>query len=765
MGPVTRVLVTVRHPDYALLGFVSALFFLLEIVLFSGLRFVTGYFEAQLAIALGLLGLLVGGAVATCVSERRASSVRRFGTLSLSMSPVLAFGSVLIAQPLFWVAALLALVAFVPLGVLIGIVYRDVNVRVGYAVELVAGVGGFAIALLALRYLREEGAFVVAALSAALFALGYLRGAGGLMRSGLVGVVVLLLVVFGTNLQRDYLNLVEVAHCDLTRPHAVGKIICFKEVPYAYALLRSEGSIMARVDIIALRTAAGPLVITSFAGDQNDAVQAFGPEAYAHDARLPDVGAVDDALIIGAGVEGVVKAVRADGVARITALELNGTVVDLWRRDRELREYAHEPFANAELVHADGRAYLAASDRDFDLITLMNTHRAPGAGSLGEPDFLHTREALRRMYERLSHEGSLVIEERLTDEVSVAAVRRILGTLRTALIAAGVADPAEHVALYAWTSLPSVPEGEHSPPAGVGRYFQIVVQKRPIMEEDRARLMAWADVAARADTRMMPTSAVFGEWIWLPEVVTEGEGERMQFIAALTGSSSVATITDNQPFAFRVEDTSSRVAVSAAAAFSTALALALGWWLWRTRGKSVRRRTALPLFFSLIGFGYMGFEVFFIAVFQQVLGSVLLALVASIAGMLLASAAGAALLGRFCLAPVLWLLAPLIAGGAALTTLLLPQAAVGGTWYAFPLAFGLAALAGGSLGAFFPWGVACARDGYACEVPLLVGLNGAALALAVPLAFLVAVGWGLAALAALSVALYILAVVVRLLAH
>jgi len=77
-------------------------------------------------------------------------------------------------------------------------------------------------------------------------------------------------------------------------------------------------------------------------------------------------------------------------------------------------------------------------------------------------------------------------------------------------------------------------------------------------------------------------------------------------------------------------------------------------------------------------------------------------------------------------------------------------------WLRFSLAFLLAAGSGLTLSVFFPYGIAEARKYFRAELPMLVGFNGSAMALGVPLAFLIASEWGFFSVAAGVVILYVL---------
>jgi len=737
---------------YLLLGCVSALFFFLQIVAISGLRFVTTYLHAQLGLALGLLGLLAGGLLATVIPEVYAQRARTIAVLTLGVLPGFVFGGVVFAQPYFWASAFVIALAFVPFGFLIGSLYREVHPYRGYAFELLCGVSGFTLALASVVYLREESSLVVASLLGILISFWYVQK----WRIGLGVFFILVCALLYTHLQDNRLNFVSLAKCDLSEETAVAKLICLKEVPHAYASLRSLGSVTARIDIVALQTYDGPLLSTAFAGNLNDAIQPFPPEAYLHDARIPDIADKPRVLILGAGAEGVVKAVRADGAVQIDVVELNGAIVRLWENDTELNEYAHHPFTDSVLRKGDGRRYLATTEEHYDLVTMMNTHRLQQAGTLEEPNFLHTEEAFALAYKRLTEGGALVIEERYGNPSAHAAALRVLATVRAALDGAGVAAPEAHIAVYAWGSDESAAAAglEYAP------YIQVVVTKQPIGGEFRARLLAWAEEAGRTDNRTMAINAIFYEWLWLPEVYAHEE-----FAAVLGGSGgAVYPVTDRRPFILERAGLESSVLNAALYVFGILAALTLGWWVYGTR---TVRTLAWPLYFLAIGIGYMLVELLYIGYLQLYTGSVLVSVALGIGGMLSASAVGGWLAHRYPNIIRSWMygVPAVLAMNAAVPLYVLPQLSAGWVSLQPALAVGSMLLAGFALGPFFPYGVSCTRTRFRHLLPALVGINGSALALGVPLGLFLAVGWGYGALALIAVLLYSAAVAIATLAH
>ncbi len=119
------------------------------------------------------------------------------------------------------------------------------------------------------------------------------------------------------------------------------------------------------------------------------------------------VGAVDQALVIGAGGGTEVRVASAHGVAKTVAVEIHPELVE-FARDAG----AGEQSGVVEWVVADARSYVARTRDSFDLISIAPAggfgSAAAGIMSMNE-DFLHTVEAYTAYLQRLTVNGRLAI--------------------------------------------------------------------------------------------------------------------------------------------------------------------------------------------------------------------------------------------------------------------------------------------------------------------------------------------------------------------
>jgi len=749
---------------FILLFYTAFLFFFLEFVLFVALRFTTSHFHALLIIAISLLGLLFGGVVATAV---RASFLRRatfLGSLALLFVVWTGFGGVILSFTHFWTSSVLLGITFTPIGFLIGILYRTLEPWRAYATELLGGVFGFAGALFLIPLIREENALLFAfLLSVGFFTVFY----WGALKEFSQKFLVLALFLFAatllfTNIRDDSLNLIRMASCRVSSEvvSVLPKITCLKNIEIEYTVVRSLGSVVDRFDIVAV--SSSDILLAAFSGAQTDIIQPFPPEAYIFDARIPSSAVPDQprVLVIGTGGEGVMKVIKTLGARDITVAELNPAVARLWRDDSMLKKYARDPLGGVSLEVVDGRVFLETHVEQFDLITMMNTHRVRNAGHFGEPDFLHTKEAFQLILERLGPAGLLVFEEPTFNDAARQAAKNIAATLQEAMYEAGIKNPSEHVVLYQWTG--AAPNGELPRDVPLP-YVQFAVKKTPWTNQDITQLKKWAGEAGRTDNRVARSNAVFHKWLWLPFQGGGSDGSVSSFVSVLTGGtnsslSATAVITDASPFPIALTGFDNVTLWRSLFIFSGVLIAAMIWWYFKTEEKKRKGRIVFPLYFILIGFGYMFIEILLLQRFQLYLGSVSLSFVSAIAGLLTASALGSWFFSRKkLLINALFYSAPVLIFTLLLYILVgLPTLYFEPIWLRFSLAFLLAAVSGLTLSVFFPYGFVQARKYFRTELPMLVGFNGSAMALGVPLSLLVASQWGFFSVAVGVAVFYVL---------
>ncbi|MGF1476498.1 MAG: hypothetical protein ACFB6S_13125 [Geminicoccaceae bacterium] len=115
-------------------------------------------------------------------------------------------------------------------------------------------------------------------------------------------------------------------------------------------------------------------------------------------------------LVIGAGGGQETKAALVYGAAHVDAVEMVGTVVDI--TGGHYSDYIGDVFGDARVdhVHGEGRAFLRAHDKRYDIIQIFSNHTsssmAAGSGAVSAT-FLQTVEAYEEYFSSLADNGIL----------------------------------------------------------------------------------------------------------------------------------------------------------------------------------------------------------------------------------------------------------------------------------------------------------------------------------------------------------------------
>lgn len=742
--------------ELALVALASFCFFALQMLLISGLRFSTTYVQAQLMLALGLLGILLGGVLAARVPDSELSVWLHRWVRLFPLLPLFGLFGVIISFAYPIASMVLLTVVFVPLGAVLTGLYRRYSPWQLYAVELLSATAGLLAVVLWLPPLREENALLVLAAAAGVVLLFRPDVVPARPIRLLLGCFVLSVLVFvSINRELPYLNLALHTWCDVERVHEISgnKIMCLDELGTSYRLLDSFGSVVDRIDIVDpehMRDYYG----VGYSGTRNDLLLPYSPEQYQFDARIPSgIVASPTTLILGAGAEGVVKVAKSLPASEITVVELNPAVLQVWDASLPYHEYAHAPLSDTRIYQDDGRAFLRHQGGVYDIITLMNTHRAVQTTHFGQPDFLHTKEAFQEYLDALTEVGFLTIEEPSYHNAADGEIARRISTIQAALRERGSSDPNQHLVVYQWVAI----DKDDSFAESYGLvYTQILLKRTPWQPGELAAFREWAAASQDTSRFLRPTSMAFYRPVWYPDTglqPTLASSSPIQ--ATLTKPESHPILTDTTPFARTIAPVDQRL-LAGVLAVMTLVLLCSSWLVYQQSGRVSLRWLG---YFTLLGIGYMFVEVFLLQWWQLYLGSVTLALGITLGGLFVAGAAASLFTwsrlrlttGRLWLA--LALVALLLLAGYHL-----PLDAVS-YWTRLVTATLLTVGVGGILAIFFPLGVARLPVGLRSQVATLVGLNTVSLAVAVPIALLLAAGYGFAVLLIIAGLAYLLALI------
>ena len=704
-----------------------------EVAVTSLFAVVLAYHYVSLAIAIGLLGFGLGALGARPLLRNRSG----FGPVAwLAGAASLAMvGTVLLI--VLWPSAgrlagyaLAALVPFACLGAALAYVYARLPERSAllYAVDLAGGALGVLLALGALHAWGGVGAALAVAVLPAVAAI--LLGALGVERSWVSGTLAAVIV----------------AAALAWRPDVNWK--AFTDAPpdkTMIAVLRAGGRIEAtrwdgfgRTDLVADPREPDRKMLFIDGGAGSYVYRWDGSESGLAGFRslmeyLPFRMGVSPrrVLIIGPGGGLDVLLALAGGATEVTAVEIDGGLVDLVRSP-EVSAFAGGLFdrPGVTLVQGDGRNFAARAAGPYDLIllNLVYTQAAEARSFALTENYVFTKQAFARYLDLLEPGGHVAVISHSALEAS-----RALLTGVEALGDRGVRPEAA----VGHTALLMTPD-----PEPTMRRSLMILGRSPLFQGTVGGL---ADGAAQLGLQAIHLPG--REEKALAGLVT-GKQDLKAFLQ--DSEYDLSPTTDDRPFFFQL-DPGMPQALSTQLTVALLLLAFVSWLVWgfRTGRKGLPGFAAPFGYFVLLGLAFMLVEIPLIQQAMLLLGSPQVSMAVVVVSLLLGGGLGAALSGRFAAGRLArWAAAAAVGAGVLalaarfllppLTAALLPF----GLWARFGgLAVVLLPL-GVLLGMPFPSGIRLVGAQRPLDIPLLYAVGGAASVAGSALAVFIAVTGG-----------------------
>lgn len=396
----------------------------------------------------------------------------------LSLEPL-----ALLSSPLAWLKLALSFLLYAlpfsltALAVIATLQDRPEAAPGRYGADLAGAALGSLLALPALQYVPGPGVLLVASALCALSAALFVPSRRALLLGGAMAVACLFIgLSFGGGLP---LHITEAKASRAGRPF--GDLLADRRVT-----LDTRWGPLGRVDRVRFRNGQERLILDAGVA----AVRIPKRPVRKSDVTLPyELIPGARVLIIGSGAGYEAKEALALGASQVDAVELNPDIAaqtpPALTRDPRMRLFVEE-----------ARAFLEQPGPPYDVIlmvhTISNAATAAGALQLAE-DYLLTRQAILRMWARLSPQGILLItrpEAQLARLIRVAqttlqnrmgsaagtSAYRLLGAEAPA--GGGVEDFQRHA--FAWA--------ERS--AGLSFYAGLMLKRTPFTPEEAARVKA-----------------------------------------------------------------------------------------------------------------------------------------------------------------------------------------------------------------------------------------------------------------------------------
>lgn len=736
----------------------SAIGLAYEITLTRLFSVIFQYHYVFLIVSLSIAGLSIGAAVAAWRRPRSDNDWNSTIYATLLLSLLLTGTGVLIAllrtANLMLLVLVVALLPFAAIGFLTSTLFARFTRQSGllYAADLVGGATGVGVALLGISWLGALDGIFALAVGSAIVALmvGWIaqQQALQLRAAGLALVLVAGVIV------NNVIHLVSFAPGDITDAPPDKTMMQVLQDNSA-SILETRWGPFARLDTVitsddtlryVFTDAGAGSIMLRYDGD-NQKID-WMQQDIEYLPFVVDAHTTAKVLILGSGAGRDVLMAKLGGAKEITAVEINGALVQLTRDSASYNGSVYD-LPGVQTVVADGRNYVERSDSRYDLIyanVVYSQAAAPGHSALSE-NYIFTREALRSYWQHLSDNGRIGF----VTHQGIEGIRLIIAALDM-LRGEGLNIPEalQHVSLASLTS--GDPETRTS----------VVLIRRQPWTRDSAAAYSTEVHDRNAGALYLPYYQELGF-----DSLAQGQVSLEGYIASNPEFNYVPS-TDDRPFFYQLRPElppglSDLLLVGVLATF-----IYLSWlvFFFVRRDQGQWKRASLTPYFALLGAAFLLVEIPQIQRFSLLLGQPALALVTVIGGLLIGSGLGSLLSNRVGLAqmPRLVMSLCIALGVLILITLWLYPVII--RW-ALPLdlpariAVTIAAMLplGLLMGVPFPSGLRVAHQADPQGVAAFWGANAISSVLGSALAMSLAVTLGFSAALALGAALYVLAAV------
>ncbi len=463
----------------ALLSFGAASTFLTVSPRFAG-RSVNAGLVARYALAFSLATVLC---LATATKIRfYPLDAYTYGDYSNVFSLFLLY--VVVGVPFFF--------AGVAIGYLISRAGEAIN-RLYFADLFGAGTGAL-LAIAGINRLGAEATIYAVGAVGAIVAVLYSSGGGRRLRAGAAGALALCVLMTVVGARREIFPVYfppEKIFRDAMEPHyyrwhTIARVDVLKPTErwwsFGGALSPTYQGVWPKVRGI-YQDGAAPTGIMEVPGGDVNALSILG--YYLQGAPYILKPRPEQALVIGVGGGIDVLIALYHGARRVVGVELNPVTIDAVRR--EFADFAGRIFdrPDVEIVNGEGRHYLTASDRQFDVIQLsgVDTYAAASSGAYAlSENFLYTLEAMRDYWDHLRPEGVLSFSRWLF--TPPRETLRLVAIQLEALRRLGVERPDRHFMVFCGRMW----KGESLPP-----WAETLLKKAPFSEAEAASCRQWAE--------------------------------------------------------------------------------------------------------------------------------------------------------------------------------------------------------------------------------------------------------------------------------
>jgi len=736
----------------------SALIMMLEILFYHVLIYIKNYLEATSIISVALLGISVGGIGGYFLSHYKKENLLPVISLSTSIFILLCVFNCIYAPQLLKYPVILFL-PFFGLGSIVTYFFIDLKEHKAYFWNLTGAAAGVLSICILIPLFKSENVLIIiiclTSLSSLLVIKNKLSSAPGVIS---VIIALLALSAFFVNIQTNFFDFAK--NTKVTSPDDRFKVYRYLRNIKKAKILYSSDNLLARVDVIDYGKNNPKYLDVFQEGVISDNVTSFDTKDFYWGIRIPNKLIKNPrTLVIGTSAEGVTKNAKILSNGNMVGVEINPSIVKLM--NNELYNFSKKVYEDIPVHVMDARTYLESNDEKFDMITMLNTHtRGRTTGNVGIPQYLFTQESFSMIFDHLTDNGALLIEELHLNDYSNFFIRKILSSVIGGLQKQGVEENF-HKHFYAYTYL-----------ARGFRFYIIIIKKQPFNRNEIGNLNEWFNIKQKVHVKQqlkrikVPKSGKIHHSKLNPEkyMSVAMHPDRMLYnkLASFvrfpvseskrvlqTAKIDLSPITDNKPFLFDFDIKHPQVwYIFWSSIISVLLLIIIPVTILFI--KSVSSKTSINiisvLYFALIGMAYMLVEIVLMQKYQLYLGSPIYSLIIVLTSIFIFSGVGSLLSGKFNdhIKKIFIFAIPLL---LIIYTPLLKSLFKETMHFAFPLKTMVSLLSLAPLficmGVPFPFGLTKIKNNISPSFAALVyGINGAFSTIGVTLSLLLSVYYG-----------------------
>lgn len=638
------------------LMFICTLVFFLETCFFHMMLFVKDYLNANLVLVYVLFGLALGSFLRYFYSKGglRTMALLVMGlivSIYLAVVNIIWYPDSIPFSPFLWLPFTIA-------GFIIAQFFRLHNSGTMYFYDLLGAVCGIILSVTLIPLIRTENCVLFAGVLLSLWGVRVVSLSTMRTKSLILSTFILLLIITGYgfvyNLNYDSFNIAKVAKQN--KMEKFGKIINDSK---KYWIISSQDNLIQRVDVIYGRENKRSV---AFDGFGSDSIYTKKTKVYKYDPRIVHSifeSTSPDVLVIGASAEGIIKPLRNETIAeKIDAIEINPAIIKIMKKPEQKFEvglikdvvpnyfqFSDRAYEGINIIRNDATTYLLHTNKKYDLITLMNTHPVIFVEYYGGPEYLHTKEAIRRYFDHLKPGGHVMIEERGNSDQAFYALYKIISTFYQTMKDVGIKSPENNILIYDYAYVKAKKNEEKLDIVPTTKYYTNVMFKNsPITERDKTFIDQWAQKIEKIHIQYFPG-------------YDNNDSKMLKLIKDLKtgsrffGSVDLAPITDNRPFPRDVSGQIGWVLKSfwnLIWGFVFLLAM-IGYSVFRKREvkENTRETIIFAVYFSILGFAYLLIEVFMMQFYNGLMGGATYALIFIMGTLLFSSGIGAQSINKF----------------------------------------------------------------------------------------------------------------------